>query len=125
MLIVRFVRNDDKPNEEYYYQHHKDALYHIRLFKEDNSGLYKRIELIVRNNEKGFEDIIYTLIEGSFKPPPVISKKTFYRLNLPRCWILDFFSISSSGIVEEISNNTCLSLGLIVSFRSSVLRNMP
>ncbi len=59
MLIVRFVRNDGKPSEEYYYQHLNDALYHIHLFKEDDSGLYDRIELIVSNIEQGFEEMVF------------------------------------------------------------------
>ena len=61
MLIVRFVRKDGKPNEEYYYQHLNDALYHIHLFREDHSGLYDRIELIVSNTEQGFEETVYSI----------------------------------------------------------------
>lgn len=44
--IVRFVRRDNKPDEEYYYQDVSDATYHFNLFLEDDSALYERIELI-------------------------------------------------------------------------------
>lgn len=61
MLVVRFIRKDGKPNEEYSYQRLSDALYHIHLFKDDNSGLYDRIELGVINESFEFEEIAYTL----------------------------------------------------------------
>ena len=45
MFIVRFVRVDGKPNEEYYYQALEDAKYHYSLFENDNSDLYEEVEL--------------------------------------------------------------------------------
>ena len=45
MFVVCFERNDKKPNEEYYYRKKADAQYHIDLFKDDNSKLYKKISL--------------------------------------------------------------------------------
>lgn len=47
MYLVRFVRNDESIDELYYYLQEEDALYHIRLFNNDDSGLYKRVELPV------------------------------------------------------------------------------
>ena len=44
--IVRFVRKDGKPDEEYYYRTKIEAEYHRDLFQDDDSGLYERIELI-------------------------------------------------------------------------------
>ena len=44
--IVRFVRRDEKADEEYYYLAYGDALSHLVLFKNDDSGLYKRIEIV-------------------------------------------------------------------------------
>ena len=44
--IVRFVRKDGKPDEEYYYHTQAEAEYHRNLFQDDDSGLYERIELI-------------------------------------------------------------------------------
>ena len=35
--MVRFVRKDGKPDEEYYYQSRKDAEYHFHLFDNDDS----------------------------------------------------------------------------------------
>lgn len=58
MYIVRFVRKDQQPDEEYYYRRLKDAEYHLSLFEDDDSGLYDRIELIdtEKNIEQGAED---------------------------------------------------------------------
>lgn len=44
--IVRFVRKDNKPDEEYYYPTLQDAQYHFGLFLDDDSNLYERIEII-------------------------------------------------------------------------------
>lgn len=43
MYMVRFVRKDGKPDEEYYYQSRKDAEYHFHLFDNDDSVIYKEI----------------------------------------------------------------------------------
>lgn len=58
MYIVRFVRWDDQPNEEYYYHHLEDAMFHLCLFKEDHSSLYKRIELLESGDKKYEETCI-------------------------------------------------------------------
>ena len=44
--IVRFIRKDGKPVEEYFYHSYRDAVSHLNLFENDDSGLYKRIEII-------------------------------------------------------------------------------
>lgn len=44
--IVRFIRRDKRPNEEYYYNGIDEAEYHLNLFREDDSLLYERIELV-------------------------------------------------------------------------------
>lgn len=46
MFIVRFVRKDGKPDEEYYYHTLQEAEAHKHLFDDDDSDLYKRIEII-------------------------------------------------------------------------------
>ena len=46
LWIVRFVRKDGKPDEEYYYRSLAEAEYHRDLFLNDVSGLYERIEII-------------------------------------------------------------------------------
>ena len=46
MYLIKFVRNDGQANELYYYSKRADALYHISLFHNDNSNLYKKIEII-------------------------------------------------------------------------------
>lgn len=46
LWIVRFVRKDGKPDEDYYYHSLAEAEYHKNLFLDDDSGLYERIEII-------------------------------------------------------------------------------
>ena len=46
MYLVRFTRKDFQPDEEYYYNTLEDANRHLNLFREDDSGLYQRIELL-------------------------------------------------------------------------------
>lgn len=60
MYIVRFVRCDCQPNEEYIYHHLEDALFHFSLFKEDDGGLYTRIELLENCDKKHDETCILT-----------------------------------------------------------------
>ena len=54
--IVRFVRKDGKPDEEYYYPTLADAEHHRDLFLDDDSGLYEKIEII---KEKTKEELVY------------------------------------------------------------------
>ena len=53
--MVRFIRLDGRPDEEYYYSNRGDAEYHFNLFLNDDSNLYKSISLLALNSE---EDII-------------------------------------------------------------------
>lgn len=46
MYIVKFVRNDCMPDEMYYYHSKEDANYHMNMFRDDDSGLYTKIEVI-------------------------------------------------------------------------------
>lgn len=48
--ILRFIRADCGPDEEYYYHREQAAVDHFSLFLDDDSGLYKRIE-IEHNNQ--------------------------------------------------------------------------
>ena len=43
--IVRFIRRDGRPDEEYFYNAAEDAMWHFGLFADDDSGLYTRIEV--------------------------------------------------------------------------------
>ena len=43
--IVRFIRVDGKPDEEYYFNTLQEAQAHKELFDDDDSGLYTRIEI--------------------------------------------------------------------------------
>lgn len=46
MYLVRFTRKDYQPDEEYYYNTLEDAKRHLDLFRDDDSDLYQRIELL-------------------------------------------------------------------------------
>jgi len=46
MYIVRFVRVDGCPNEEYQYHDEEAAVYHLSLFEDDDSNLYSLIEVV-------------------------------------------------------------------------------
>ena len=48
MFIVKFVRKDGKSDEEYYYHTLQEAETHQKLFDDDDSDLYERIEIIPR-----------------------------------------------------------------------------
>ena len=45
-FFVRFVRQDDKPDEEYFYRAAEDAQRHFDMFADDDSGLYEKIEIM-------------------------------------------------------------------------------
>lgn len=44
--IVRFIRKDNKPVEEFFYHTYEEAFVHLALFRNDDSGLYRRIEIV-------------------------------------------------------------------------------
>ena len=46
LFSVRFVRKDGKPDEVYQYHTLEEALAHLELFKNDDSDLYKTIDVI-------------------------------------------------------------------------------
>lgn len=45
MFVVRFIRNDGHPDEEYWYHRQGEAEYHFHLFDDDESELYLAIQL--------------------------------------------------------------------------------
>ena len=57
MYITKFIRSDGKPDEDYYYYEEKDAINHLNLFFDDDSGLYKKIQVIDDVND----EVIMTL----------------------------------------------------------------
>ena len=44
--IVRFIRKDDKPVDEFFYHTYEEAFVRLALFRNDDSGLYRRIEIV-------------------------------------------------------------------------------
>ena len=44
--IVRFIRKYDNPVEEFFYHTYEEAFVHLALFRNDDSGLYRRIEIV-------------------------------------------------------------------------------
>lgn len=41
--IVRFIRKDGMPDEEYFYHNYEDAANHLEMFRDDDSELYWEI----------------------------------------------------------------------------------
>ena len=60
MFVVRFIRKDGMPNEEFYYQKIEDALYHFSLFEKDDSQLYSLVDVvhIVQRQEQQIAKVI-------------------------------------------------------------------
>ena len=50
--IVKFLRRDNQPDEEYIYWNQQDAKHHFELFRHDNSNIYKKIMLLLWNGKK-------------------------------------------------------------------------
>lgn len=44
-FVITFIRFDGQPNEEYWYSSVDEAKAHWDLFRGDDSGLYRRIEV--------------------------------------------------------------------------------
>lgn len=44
-LVTTFIRVDGQPNEEYWYSSASEAKAHLDMFRDDDSGLYRRIEV--------------------------------------------------------------------------------
>lgn len=58
MYVVRFVRKDVEPDEEYVYHTMEEAAWHLNQFTDDDSGLYKYIEIVDFNsNERVYKSI--------------------------------------------------------------------
>ena len=49
--IVRFIRKDDKPVEEFFYHTYEEAFVNLALFRDDDSGIYRRIEIVKAAND--------------------------------------------------------------------------
>ena len=52
MYITRFIRKDGRKNEDYWYHTLEEALAHLELFRDDDSGLYKKILVIDEENRE-------------------------------------------------------------------------
>lgn len=50
--IVRFIRKDGKPVEEFFYHTYEEAFVHLALFRDDDSGIYQRIEIVRASGNK-------------------------------------------------------------------------
>ena len=49
--IVRFIRKDDKPVEEFFYHTYEEAFVNLVFFRDDDSGIYRRIEIVKAAND--------------------------------------------------------------------------
>ena len=49
---VRLVRADKQADEIYHYWRRKEAEYHFNLFKDDDSGLYSHVDLLLVDKDR-------------------------------------------------------------------------
>ena len=59
LFIVRFIRRDGKPDEEYYYHTREDAERHFFLFRDDDSNLYW--EIVLTHASGDAEEVLYRI----------------------------------------------------------------
>ena len=91
LYIVRFMRLDDYPDEEYNYIRKSDAEKHFSMYPTDNSGLYYEIQLSeVRN-----------------KTAKILNAKLLLPLSLTELHILKEY-----GTSDQLE--TCMALKLLV-----------
>lgn len=91
LYIVRFMRLDDYPDEEYNYIRKSDAEKHFSMYSTDNSGLYYEIQLSeVRN-----------------KTAKILNAKLLLPLSLTELHILKEY-----GTSDQLE--TCMALKLLV-----------
>ena len=69
VYIVRFIRKDDRPVEEFFYHTFEDATSHLLLFRNDDSDLYTRIEIIDGATEKQFQSKSFSVSGLWFHKP--------------------------------------------------------
>lgn len=80
MWIVRFVRKDGKPDEEYFYHSQEEAEHHRDLFQNDDSGLYEKIEVIKEESNKEDTMELNFIKCGDYYVPDIKLKETNIRL---------------------------------------------
>ena len=56
--IVKFIRADQKPSENYFYHNLEEAKKYFDMFHNDDSKLYKRVELIKLKADRSVIDFI-------------------------------------------------------------------
>ena len=99
LYIVRFMRLDDYPDEEYNYIRKSDAEKHFSMYATDNSGLYYEIQLSeVRN-----------------KTAKILNAKLLLPLSLTELHILKEY-----GTSDQLE--TCMALTRILRVFSSKYR---
>ena len=57
--VTRFHRRDGQPREDYYYRTKDEALNHLNLFRDDDSGLYSLIEVADQAKKKQVRAIAF------------------------------------------------------------------
>ena len=123
MFSTRFIRKDGQPDEIYSYNAVEDAVNHLRLFKDDDSDLYRNISVLDEKNGIVLSYIHFDrngkidafLNDGdTVKIRPEWSapgeEKYFYRVlnineNVDRCDIKCLNSSLSLGSVQTVDTN--------------------
>ena len=80
MYMVKFIRKDTKPDEDYFYSNQTDAGAHIELFLNDDSNLYKAI-VLSNESENCVQQILLFDENGhatSFKERDIVRLRTSF-----------------------------------------------
>lgn len=81
MFVTRFIRSDGKPHEDFVYDTKEAAHAHLKLFENDDSGLYRNISVIDLDRDLVLAIIVFR--DG--KPVDTFTENCVVRLNKNFC----------------------------------------
>ena len=123
MFITRFTRVDGQQAEEYRFVSKEEAIAHLHLFDNDDSGLYQNIAVI----EDRDNTVICILLFEEGKPKAFFAIGDIVRL------VPEFASANERRLIYSISNIneatqkvdiTCLNSGMAITPTETVGLNM-
>lgn len=122
MFLTKFVRKDEKPDEDYWYQTAEEALHHLSLFVDDDSDLYKRIVA----SDEGKNTVLQILTfdahgkATSFKVEDVVRFKPEFCSEGERKYIFAITNLNDRNMRATI---VCLNSGMAIPGSETVELN--
>ena len=114
MYIVRFMRRDNKPVEEYPYRTLEEAEKHFSLFLNDDSALYKNISIY--DDVRNLTAKILRFKDG--RPDGVFSLHDCVRLNSQYARseeLHDLYAITNLNELTDRAVITCLTSKMVLA----------